>query len=180
MKNTQDQERDFVFLLMIELLDEVAPNTKKLFIDFKEGMFSLYKEELLKGIPPEEISNLIRTFTLYHLLLNIVDERSYLEKSSRISLHKAFEQLKEEGYDKEDILSVLKKIRFYPVFTAHPTESLRRTFLESYHEIYDDLHLWCNYKYQDAREHLKYRLNLLWRSLIVRSAKIEVLLELDN
>lgn len=46
--------------------------------------------------------------------------------------------------------------------------------------MYDDLHLWFKFGQTSAKEHLKYRLNLLWRSHIVRSEKIEVLFELDN
>lgn len=40
----------------------------------------------------------------------------------------------------------------------------------------DDLEAWFKFSDTQAKEHLKYRLNLLWNSHIVRSEKIEVLL----
>ena len=46
--------------------------------------------------------------------------------------------------------------------------------------MYDDLNCWFHFQDTPAKEHLKYRLNLLWYSHIVRSEKIEVLFELAN
>lgn len=182
MKSNQTQEIEFIFSLMRELLEEVAPEIREIFIALKEDKTADYaaKKEVLKELESKDISKLIKAFTLYYLLLNIVDERHLLSFNSKEHIGLMLDELKAQSYDEEDIKSVLKKIRFYPVFTAHPTESLRRTFLESYHEMYDDLNLWFGFGESAAKEHLKYRLNLLWHSHIVRSEKIEVLFELDN
>lgn len=169
------QEIKFIFALMCEQLDAVAPQILPLFLALKEG-----KEIDLNTLSAIEISNLIKAFTLYHLLLNIIDERHRLSQVKNGAILTTITELKAQKYDNADIQSVLKKIRFYPVFTAHPTESLRRTFLESYHEMSDDLEAWFKFSDTQAKEHLKYRLNLLWNSHIVRSEKIEVLFELDN
>lgn len=177
------KEIEFAFSILSELLDEVAPNIKPTFIALKDNPSFLFKAEsnLLQELSSQEISNLIKAFTLYHLLLNIIDERYQLSlRQSRGQILVAIEELRAQKYDAEDIKEVFKKIQFYPVFTAHPTESLRRTFLESYHEMYDDLRAWFEFGQMGAKEHLKYRLNLLWHSHIVRSEKIEVLFELDN
>lgn len=179
----KSKEIEFAFLALSELLDEVAPNIKPIFVSLRENPNFLFEQEsnLLQELSSQEISNLIKSFTLYHLLLNIIDERYQLSlRQSKGQILRAIEELKAQKYDTEDIKAVLKKIQFYPVFTAHPTESLRRTFLESYHDMYNDLHLWFKFGEKSAKEHLKYRLNLLWRSHIVRSEKIEVLFELDN
>ncbi|MBD5165752.1 phosphoenolpyruvate carboxylase [Helicobacter sp.] len=177
------KEIDFVFSTLSELLDEVAPRIKPIFVALKDNPSFLFKEEsdLLQELGSQEISNLIKAFTLYHLLLNIIDERYHLSlRQSEGQIISAIKELKAQQYDAEDIQAVLKKIQFYPVFTAHPTESLRRTFLESYHDMYDDLDSWFKFGQTSAKEHLKYRLNLLWHSHIVRNEKIEVLFELDN
>lgn len=176
----KSKEIEFVFSILSELLDEVAPDTKPIFISLKNNPSLLFQEESFKEFDSQEISNLIKVFTLYHLLLNIIDERYQLSLRAKEQIKSAIEELKAQKYDEEDIKEVLKKIQFYPVFTAHPTESLRRTFLESYHEMYNDLHLWFKFGERSAKEHLKYRLNLLWHSHIVRGEKIEVLFELDN
>lgn len=178
----KSQEIEFAFSTLSDLLDEVAPSIKPLFISLKENPSLLFQKEsnLPQEFSSQEISNLIKAFTLYHLLLNIIDERYQLSLRPQGQIQSVIEELKAQKYDDEDIKEVFKKIQFYPVFTAHPTESLRRTFLESYHDMYNDLHLWFKFGQKSAKEHLKYRLNLLWHSHIVRSEKIEVLFELDN
>lgn len=171
----KSREIEFIFGLMREQLDMVAPQISPLFLSLKDG-----NKTDLNALSAEDISNLIKAFTLYHLLLNIIDERHRLSRVKKSTFSTVISELRTQKYDDADIRSVLKKIRFYPVFTAHPTESLRRTFLESYHEMSDDLEAWFRFEDQDAKEHLRYRLNLLWNSHIVRSEKIEVLFELDN
>ncbi|MBX7490470.1 phosphoenolpyruvate carboxylase [Helicobacter turcicus] len=171
----KSQEIEFIFTLICEQLDAVAPQICPLFVALKDG-----KDTNLDALSAEDISSLIKAFTLYHLLLNIVDERYYLSRIKKGAILETIAELRAQKYDDADIQAVLKKIRFYPVFTAHPTESLRRTFLESYHEMSDDLETWFKLGDKNAKEHLKYRLNLLWNSHIVRSEKIEVLFELDN
>ena len=170
------KEIEFVFHLMCEQLSISAPQIEPIFIALKDGKDS----NLLETLNPQEISSLIKAFTLYHLLLNVIDERYRLSKAEKNKIQDTITELRAQKYDDADIAKVLRKIRFYPVFTAHPTESLRRTFLESYHEMCDDLDLWFKFGKVSAKEHLKYRLNLLWNSHIVRSEKIEVLFELDN
>ncbi len=182
VESNQTQEVEFIFALMRELLEEVAPEIQGVFVSLKEDKIASHtaNKEVLKNLESKDISKLIKAFTLYYLLLNIVDERHLLSLNPKEHIIPIIEELKAQKYDEEDIKNVLKKIKFYPVFTAHPTESLRRTFLESYHEMYDDLNLWFGLGDNEAKEHLKYRLNLLWHSHIVRSEKIEVLFELDN
>ena len=66
----------------------------------------------------------------------------------------------------------------HPVFTAHPTESKRRTFLEAHRDISLDLDTIFKTQSQEALEHLRYRLNLLWQTDPLREEKIEVMFEL--
>lgn len=173
----KSKEIDFVFTMLCEQLEIVAPKITPFFISLRGGYSGISTQ--LDMLSAEDISHLIKAFTLYHLLLNIIDTRYYSSKAEG-GIKDAIAELRKEKYDDADIQSVLKKMRFYPVFTAHPTESLRRTFLESYHEIDDALESWFKFRDIKAKEHLKYRLNLLWYSHIVRSEKIEVLFELDN
>ncbi len=173
------KEIDFIFNIMCEELESVAPQIASIFISLRTANISENADKFTK-LNGQEIADLIKAFTLYHLLLNIIDERYRLSKNTPHKIMDSIKELKENKFDSIDICEVLKKIRFYPVFTAHPTESLRRTFLESYHEMYDDLHLWFKFSDEEAKEHLKYRLHLLWQSHIVREEKIEVLFELDN
>ena len=135
---------------------------------------------------------IIKAFTLYHMLLNIIEElnlsqnapdsdnpeSSPLQGSLRLS--QAVSDLISEGYTKDQILPLLDHIKFYPVFTAHPTESRRRTFLEAHHQMSEDIKEIFATNSAQAKAHLLYRLHLLWHTSLVRSEKMEVLFELDN
>jgi phosphoenolpyruvate carboxylase len=46
-------------------------------------------------------------------------------------------RLKRAGYDAQKVLELLSGVTIYPVFTAHPTESLRRTILRKHQQIAD-------------------------------------------
>lgn len=187
VEENMKQEVEFVFAKMIELLDEVAPEVKSSFVGlremFKQGRLDRKKgEELLSTLHfKEQIPELVKAFSLYNMLLNIVEERYSVASGSFGALESMVKELQKEGYESDDVLEVLKELRFYPVFTAHPTESRRRTFLESHHEISTDLErIFHQGDNGEADEHLRYRLLLLWQSHLVRNEKIEVLFELDN
>ena len=179
----REKELQLVFDLMLELLESVAPEIKNIFLRLKDEpslASKLNNESITKNLSPNDISNLVKAFTLYHLLLNIVDEDYQIAQKTNNPILDTLCELRKEGYDEVDIKDIAQKMKFYPVFTAHPTESLRRTFLESYHDMSDDLNLYCKLQDESAKEHLKYRLHLLWKSHIVRNEKIEVLFEHDN
>ncbi len=88
----QKKDTDFIFNLMMEFLDEVSANTKEFFIVFKEESSHLYEKDLLQNLPSEEIPNLIKAFTLYHLLLNIIDEKNHLKKNPKVNLQKTIQE----------------------------------------------------------------------------------------
>ena len=114
------REIEFVFDLMCQQLREVAPKIESLFVALKNGEFL----ESFETLKEREISDLIKAFTLYALLLNIVDEHYYKSQKGRIS--QVIAELKEQKYDECDIQAVLRKIRFYPVFTARFWRAITR------------------------------------------------------
>jgi len=178
-------EIDLVFEEIVKLLDRDAPHIKNEFLELREhflknvSLDSLDLSHILDGLNSNQIAELIKLFTIYMMLLNIVEER-HETKNKIKALTNVFQELQDEGFSVEEIQSVLDDMKFYPVFTAHPTESRRRTFLETHMEISKDLELMFPFGNDRAREHLSYRLALLWKTSLVRSEKIEVLFELDN
>lgn len=128
----------------------------------------------------------IKAFSLHNILLNIYEEQNTNTPSFETILLKSYEELDTLGFSNIDCDKVLQEIIFYPVFTAHPTESRRRTFLEAHKEITKELDIISKLdedetdKLNESLENIKYRLRLLWQSHLVRSEKIEVLFELDN
>ncbi|MGP1449696.1 MAG: phosphoenolpyruvate carboxylase [Wolinella sp.] len=181
-------EVSFVFEKMLELLECVAPHIKPHFLGLQElfNKGNLTQDEVAKmlgeGSSLTQIPELIKAFTLYNMLLNIIEERHATNGNSLLKIGEMVSELCKEGFDRGDVLSVLGESRFYPVFTAHPTESRRRTFLEAHTEISTDIDKIFSHAPDraEAEEHLRYRLMLLWQSHLIRNEKIEVLFELDN
>ncbi|PAF44695.1 phosphoenolpyruvate carboxylase [Helicobacter sp. 11S02596-1] len=180
-------ELDFIHDVMVKMLEEFNPEVMEFFLRLhQELMFEKKSQEKIKSILEainisEKTFEVIKAFSLYNILINIVEERRNLASQTPVfGIKKAYDELITEGFSKQDINKILATMQFYPVFTAHPTESRRRTFLEAHHEISDDLNKIFAFKDEEAKQHLKYRLHLLWQSHLVRSEKLEVLFELDN
>lgn len=189
--------KNFEFLNSIFL--EVIGDVKDEFLRISKYRDSSKEniEEALKELSNSpNLLDIIKAFSLQNIILNILEEKEDVLKNPEKSLEDAYCVLENAGFDKEDCDLVLTSIRFYPVFTAHPTESRRRTFLEAHAEISLELERIEELFYildsklsknrdidseiQARKENIKYRLQLLWQSHLVRSEKTEVLFELDN
>lgn len=190
-KNTKDshfyQELQFIYNVMVEMLEELSPDVGEFFLKLRSELLEKQKSQdsirtiLEKITLSDKTLETIKAFSLYNILLNIIEERHNFDgKDTFSTIQKAYLELFDEGFVKKDVDKTLSEMQFYPVFTAHPTESRRRTFLEAHHEISDDLSKIFEFNDENAKEHIKYRLRLLWQSHLVRSEKLEVLFELDN
>ncbi|GMB95015.1 phosphoenolpyruvate carboxylase [Helicobacter heilmannii] len=183
-------ELDFLQDLLLEILQEFSPKSTRYFSTLK-NLFKDYApptqlaQELQTTIQSEQILEVIKAFSLYHILANLVEERYKNKQASTTGLAKAHKDLSQAGFSPKELTDKLQHIRFYPVFTAHPTQSMRRTFLEAIQEMFSDLatifdHPCDPIAMKKAKERLAYRLRLLYKSHLVRQEKLEVLFELDN
>jgi phosphoenolpyruvate carboxylase len=102
----------------------------------------------LRGRAPKVARDLARAFSMWFRAVNLAEKvhrirrrRGYfLEASARAQpggVEAALTELKSRGLDLPGVLELLKKIRIEPVFTAHPTESARRTMLRKNQRIAD-------------------------------------------
>ncbi len=90
--------------------------------------------------PPELARDLVRSFSLWFQAVNLAEKvhrirrrREYFLKDSGRpqpgGIQAALAQLKERGLSHDQVLELLGNLSIEPVFTAHPTESTRRTIL---------------------------------------------------
>ncbi|WP_233712843.1 MULTISPECIES: phosphoenolpyruvate carboxylase [unclassified Helicobacter] len=191
-EDSLDKEIKFILDIMIEMLQEVDKEVCAFFLSLYDKISSapsISDHQSLDGIRDEieKISlsgktlEVIKAFSLYNILINIVEERFNIDATKSLErIEYAYTDLIKEGFDRNDLDKILESICFYPVFTAHPTESRRRTFLEAHYEITQDLYKLFELGELKAKEHIQYRLRLLWNTNLVRSQKLEVLFELDN
>jgi phosphoenolpyruvate carboxylase len=91
--------------------------------------------------------DLIRAFSKWFEVVNLAERvhrvrrrREYLQHSDRPQpggIGDCMQRLKAAGLDAHAVLGLLAGVTVYPVFTAHPTESARRTMLRKQQEIAD-------------------------------------------
>jgi phosphoenolpyruvate carboxylase len=92
-----------------------------------------------------QAADLIRAFTTWFQMVNMAEKvhrvrrrRDYLNDSSKPQpggLTECFQRLKSLGYSLEQTVALLGSLSIEPVFTAHPTESTRRTLLRQQQRI---------------------------------------------
>ena len=96
---------------------------------------------LLDGLAPADAEALVRAFSTYFQVVNIAErvhrirrrrdyQRAGSGKPQPESLHDALQRLRAAGVGAEELLQWLERIDIEPVFTAHPTEAVRRVLLE--------------------------------------------------
>ncbi len=181
---TEELKREIRYVLseLLNVIERFSPQTKELFLELREEFKktrenTIALEHLGENLDSDQMNDLIKAFSLYLMLINIIEERF---ESAKANLNDTIQELLNEGFDRADIIETLKKIRFYPVFTAHPTEARRRTFLEAHKEFSQELEHIFRFHDKEAKEAFRYRLSLLWQTNLIRKEKIEVLFELDN
>jgi phosphoenolpyruvate carboxylase len=94
----------------------------------------------LEGLGTDEAEALARAFATYFHAVNIAERvhrirrrRDYQREGSAPqpeSLLDVLGRLKAEGVGPDELLGWLERLRIEPVFTAHPTEAMRRSLLE--------------------------------------------------
>ncbi|MDH3859329.1 MAG: phosphoenolpyruvate carboxylase, partial [Gammaproteobacteria bacterium] len=146
--------------------------------------------KLIAGLSPEVISQVVRAFTLYFNLVNIAEE-DFLHRLRRISVqehghaawvgsfHHTLEEFRDQGTGIGELQSLFDKLLYKPVFTAHPTESRRRTVMHHQREVFliidklTDPRL-SQIERDDLVDALQLQIETLWMTNEVRSSKPSV------
>jgi phosphoenolpyruvate carboxylase len=102
-------------------------------------------ENLLSSLDTEAVQRIVKAFSTYLRLANLAERthrirrrREYQKGKAAAqagSLESVIDQLAAEGVAPEALSGLLETLRIRPVFTAHPTEATRRSFLEKEYSI---------------------------------------------
>lgn len=181
--------------------DEVYQAVEQL----RKGFIKLRKEDdaelrqtlkdKIESLDEFTLREVIRAFNLYFSLVNTAEE-AYHHHNRQIQLrnggnlwHGSFldtlTQFKNEGVSLEQLQQLLGKLVYMPVFTAHPTESKRRTVMEMLRRVFllDEKltdGLLTEFDQQQIRAQLKRQIQLLWSTDEVRAVKPSVRDEIKN
>ncbi len=129
-------------------LFDLVERDRRLAIQRREGDADAAAELRIRcqGRPPAVARDLVRAFSLWFQSVNLAEKVHRIRRRSAYFLadggrpqpggvEAALAALKDEGLALEDVLDLLAGLRIEPVFTAHPTESTRRTMLRKQQHI---------------------------------------------
>lgn len=103
-------------------------------------------KKIIEDLEPELATHVVRAFSTYFSLVNIAEE-AYQHRQRRQqvrtggvlwegSFNHTLQEFRDQGISIEQLQTLLSKLNYMPVFTAHPTEAKRRTMLETLRRIF--------------------------------------------
>jgi len=151
--------------------------------------------ELIESLDEQTVTHVVRAFSLYFSLVNIAEEdfqqqyRKTLITEQGIQWEGSFDtticELKEQNLPQEKVQELLNQLTYTPVFTAHPTESKRRTIQEALQRVFSVSEQLNNesldeFHRNEITQQLKREIQILYKSNEVRSDKPTVIDEVKN
>ncbi|MCS5641624.1 MAG: phosphoenolpyruvate carboxylase, partial [Dehalococcoidia bacterium] len=130
-----------------EALFDLVEAVRRAAIESREGDTSEIDQldKLLSSLTPNNAGDFIRAFSTYFQAVNMAEKvhrirrrRAYLKDSDTpqpLGFADTLQRLKANGVNGETVEKVLGTLSVEPVFTAHPTETTRRTLLRKQQNI---------------------------------------------
>jgi phosphoenolpyruvate carboxylase len=150
---------------------------------------------LIEGLQPNELTYVVRAFNIYFSLVNIAEEafqdrqrRRQVREDGLLwtgSFTQTLRDFHADGVSPGQLQELLKQVQYMPVFTAHPTEAIRRTVMYVLRRIFltseqlDDRRLGRDER-ADITDELKRQIQVLWKTDEVRLHKPTVEQEIRN
>jgi len=146
-------------------------------------------------LEPEMLTHVVRAFSIFFSLVNIAEElfhhrlrRRWVRAGGplwRGSFDETVRWFHAQGVSAADMQTLLDRLLYMPVFTAHPTEARRRTLMQSLRRIFllgerlNDPRLGTE-DTQDLTDQLVGEVQILWKTDEVRLRRPEVRTEIRN
>ena len=198
-KELRSRERLLSLLLSRVLKSEMPRQAYEALGELRRGFIALRASEqpsrrrklleLIDRLPPESLSQIIRAFNIYFSLINIAEETVNLRQRRRAvqkgrhmwpgSFHDTLFGLREQGVKAEELHTLLDRLCYLPVITAHPSEAKRRTIKGALRNIFlsfQDLdYTRARGMYRDEiMQRLANQIRILWKTDEVRTFKLDV------
>ena len=149
----------------------------------------------IDSLDPQLLTHVVRAFNVYFSLVNIA-EQAFQHRQRRRELSSggplwlgsfdhSLREFRDQGIAPEQLQELLDQTRYIPVFTAHPTESKRRTIMEALRRIFVtseqlDTAKLSKEQRNDIIQELKNQIQILWKTDEVRIHKPRVQDEIRN
>ena len=135
------------------LLSNAGPKVYDAVEKLRVGFIELHKQEdeqkrmrlmsLIEALDEETLTQVVRAFSTYFSLVNVAEEASQLQQRRRQmrkgeclwigSFDSALRDFIDMGMSAERLQTLLDRMAYIPVITAHPTEAKRRSILYAPH-----------------------------------------------
>jgi phosphoenolpyruvate carboxylase len=145
--------------------------------------------DLIGRLKPAVLSQAVRAFNLYFSLTHIAEESCQLRERRREaergghfwqgSFHDTLLTLKQDGISPEELRTLLDRLLYMPVLTAHPTEARRRTIKGALRGIFlsvealDDPRVRGCFR-EETLAGLRSQIQALWKTEEVRARRLGV------
>ena len=195
----------FGTLLGNVLLSNAGPEVYDAVEKLRVGFIELHKKEdskkrarlmaLIESLDEKTLSDVVRAFSTYFSLVNVAEEASQLQQRRRQmrkgdelwigSFDSALLSFIDMGMSAERLQTLLDRLTYIPVITAHPTEAKRRSILYALRRIFltneklSDTRLGKSQR-QDVIDELETQIHILWRTNEVRENRPQVRDEIKN
>ena len=151
--------------------------------------------KVIESLDPDTLTQVVRAFSLYFSLVNIVEEdfqhlqrRQWVRSDKPLwtgSFDATLIEFEKAGLSAGQVQDLLDQLAYIPVFTAHPTESKRRSVMNAQRRIFlvnDKLNETPLGKIQreELIQELETQIQILWRTNEVREYKPQVKDEIKN
>ncbi|MDA9181402.1 phosphoenolpyruvate carboxylase [Gammaproteobacteria bacterium] len=174
---------------------------RKGFINLQENKDQKKHDQLINYIEkldPEVLKNVVRSFSKYFALVNVAEEAyQHIHRESILKSGKSGSSLWEGSFDHmlkdcktngittSGLQKLYNSLQFVPVFTAHPTEAMRRSKMEATRRIFATILELHTYRAQSIRKEeivkkLEAQILILWKTDEVRMKKPTVEDEVRN
>ena len=146
-------------------------------------------KKFISKLSPDALRPVIRAFSIYFQLVNTAEESFQHRQRRRIaadggvlwrgSFDACMRDLRDMGVDPEELQDLFEEIRYMPVFTAHPTESKRRSIMLQMRRIFESNEALdappnaIEYKETHTRN-LRTHIQALWKTDEVRPSRPDV------
>ena len=150
---------------------------------------------MIERLNPETTTHVLRAFSTYFSLVNIAEEAFHHDNRRRQvragdplwtgSFSDTLGEFRNQGVTAEQLGTLLQRLAYIPVFTAHPTEAKRRTIMETLRRIFvtseqlQDRRLGRQER-QRIEQRLKNQIQILWKTDEVRIHRPAVRDEIRN
>ncbi len=150
---------------------------------------------LIESLDEHTLALVVRAFSTYFSLVNVAEEASQLQQRRRQlrsdkslwrgSFDSAMADFKNMGMSAERLQTLLDRLAYIPVITAHPTEAKPRAILHALRRIFltneklSDTRL-GKHQRQEVINELETQIQILWRTDEVRESRPQVRDEIKN